>query len=1633
MNASHFRVHLIVLCIMGFLLGCRSETAQRPFENTSESLIDRVEGLSRHYVRVRFIREVGEIADTPSHYRITDPNGKSLGVKKVLVSLDRRTARLTTEAQEPVPYVFTIAEQDEAWGREPRGFSFAGATDLPEPYLASVVALDSTRVMLAFSEPLAEQAVDAGWFRIPGLQVEGVQLSNDGQLLYIETSPQEDRLYTAKVSSVTSSDGAFMDPAGTLAQFRGVAPEDNSGPVVRTALATDPNTIHVSFNEPLRADSIHPSHFRLDPALDVLTAQPTVHKTQVVLKTATRIPGMTYLLRMEGLEDIVGNSIDVDSGSNTTVSVSPPHRMQTASELPRVVGAASTSNTSVLVVFSKAMADNAEAAQAYVITQENVNPEAGALIVTAARFFVASRSVVELTTLSQNELTYKVTVVGVTDDGGNPLAPRLISSGVLIDPTSATFPGTPPSGLEFVDSDGDGLMDNEEQRGWVVTIHRINGSEFDQEVTSSPFDPDTDRDGIGDALEFSFVTNPRASDTDGDGLSDFEEINQILSNPNDQDSDQDSLGDALEVRTYKTSPLFADTDGDQIDDRSEILAANRDPRISDLPRPRIRIGNVAMSLDTRFSFTDTFGESMEITASHESTLTQSETAKFTTSDQDTTTATVGLKATFEAEITATGGGIKAGAELSSGLEEGHTSSFSSESVEATEEAYHESLTTTSTVDASKSVNREVVGAKLLVDVAVENAGDIPFSISDLELTVLQQNPRDRRQFLPVASLQPASNPELVLNLGPAGFGGERGPFVFSACTGPGCGPVETGQVFPSQIEDLLKNPRGLVVKLANFEVQDEGGRSFAFSSQRVLDRTAGLTFDFGDGSLERYRIATSSRFDENGLPEGVTMSFALQDILGLAKDNVIRDGGNGYVDTTAVGDDVQLFPLNSAVPVDSEDPFTVIITVGPNGILDTAPTCRGLPLDECTSGDDDFIGGTGYETREIEKQINAETVQVQILSRVRGTVAGSPDDPSSAFWVVLASKELDPANGLDDIRLVAGDQLSFAFVKDEDGDGLFAREEELHGSSDKFPNTDGCQLNLEGSCEASTFDTLTDAEEAKEGWNVFIRGETARNRRVYSDPVQPDSDRDGLLDHEERGCGLDPRQRDTDLDGLSDFEEIFGGYEIRGREDGSVIVPVPYAGTAILDGGNGRAETSIVCISTTQCDIQIASEGQRVTPGAVIVLPGPNGLQTAPGGDDFIAADHIVEEGCALTAGFATDPLDPDTDSDGILDGAERVLGINPNDSRDGPEFFDDDLDGVPNRFEVDGFQAIINGQTVTVRSDPDDPDSDNDGLPDLLEHKLGSDPRQRDTDGDGIADFDEYKGNGEACVTEMVATGCIPGNFRRSRKYQEFLDECSQAAECNFTDTGQQSTLEQFGSRQEGTNLNEKDTDFDTLDDPVELGSFDIVVNGEQLILDPSSNPFLMNSDTDEWSDRIERHRFTNPFEEDTDGDSTRDDLEDGLGKNPTIADKRVNINYTRLEIVGDCDLVGVGEFTFSLGFRSPNELGTSCRTIGNPLSWVQSEYEPLNSDGQLEVDGTLFIDFERDGITFVAEFGEQFNLCGHVQEIDPGGAGETLSWDTEFTVGSSLVTSPVTYELEAPCGVVDNSWIVRVGIIVN
>ena len=99
----------------------------------------------------------------------------------------------------------------------------------------------------------------------------------------------------------------------------------------------------------------------------------------------------------------------------TTEVVESDDQGAVATESPRLMGAVSRSNTTILVSYSRAMGPSALQVSNYSISQLNVNTESGTLNVLSAAFEGTANDAVLLTTRSQSDLTYRLRVTHMFD------------------------------------------------------------------------------------------------------------------------------------------------------------------------------------------------------------------------------------------------------------------------------------------------------------------------------------------------------------------------------------------------------------------------------------------------------------------------------------------------------------------------------------------------------------------------------------------------------------------------------------------------------------------------------------------------------------------------------------------------------------------------------------------------------------------------------------------------------------------------------------------------------------------------------------------------------------------------------------------------------------------------------------------------------------------------------------------------------------------------------------------------------------------------------------------------------------------------------------------------------------------
>ena len=149
--------------------------------------------------------------------------------------------------------------------------------------------------------------------------------------------------------------------------------------------------------------------------------------------------------------------------------------------------------------------------------------------------------------------------------------------------------------FEFLDTDGDGLLDYEETVILAAEHPCLDPYESDSDgdniddwievAFGNPCDGpgpiDSDGDGIGDGREFYlYGTDPGLADTDGDGLDDGDEVDAAMGtgcpDPREWDSDGDGLSDFDDPDPCAAGGPV-DTDGDGLTDDDEINLYGTNP------------------------------------------------------------------------------------------------------------------------------------------------------------------------------------------------------------------------------------------------------------------------------------------------------------------------------------------------------------------------------------------------------------------------------------------------------------------------------------------------------------------------------------------------------------------------------------------------------------------------------------------------------------------------------------------------------------------------------------------------------------------------------------------------------------------------------------------------------------------------------------------------------------------------------------------------------------------------------------------------------------------------------------------------------------------------------------------------
>ncbi|KYF54673.1 hypothetical protein BE08_20070, partial [Sorangium cellulosum] len=518
------------------------------------------------------------------------------------------------------------------------------------------------------------------------------------------------------------------------------------------------------------------------------------------------------------------------------------------------------------------------------------------------------------------------------------------------------------------------------------------------------------------------------------------------------------------------------------------------------------------------------------------------------------------------------------------------------------------------------------------------------------------------------------------------------------------------------------------------------------------------------------------------------------------------------------------------------------------------------------------------------------------------------DDPTE----IAAGTDPNDADS-DDDGVLDGDEPRFS--EDTDGDGLINA---LDPDSDNDGLYDGTELGLPCDNEAT---------------NVRARHCRADgdNGATKTDPLDADSDDggvpdgqedanlDGVVDEDEtdpNDGGDDAPPLDTDGDGLSDaFEETIGSdpNDADSDDDGALDGQEPNP----ADDTDGDGLINV---------LDVDSDNDGLFDGTELGLPCDNAATDTEAGHCRADAD----EGATTTS-----PIDADSDDGGVSDGNEDI-----------------NLDG-----------AVDAGE-----SDPNDPaddlpivDTDGDGLVDEIEVLIGTDPEDADSDDDGVLDgqepnySDDHDGDGliNALDPDSDGDGLFDGT--------ELGLPCDNAA----TDAGAESCIAD-ADPETTTNPLDPDTDDGGVSDGAEDANHNGAVDeGETDPNAPDDDVVAGDRDGDGLSDAIEEMLGSDPDDADSDDDGALDGQEVDPGAD-TDGDGLINV----LDVDSDND-----------GLFDGTELGLPCDQEG-----TSAEAGHCRADADEGATKTSPVDADTDD-GGVSDGNEDANLDGAIDagETDP------------------------------------------------
>lgn len=229
------------------------------------------------------------------------------------------------------------------------------------------------------------------------------------------------------------------------------------------------------------------------------------------------------------------------------------------------------------------------------------------------------------------------------------------------------------------------------------------------------------------------------------------------------------------------------------------------------------------------------------------------------------------------------------------------------------------------------------------------------------------------------------------------------------------------------------------------------------------------------------------------------------------------------------------------------------------------------------------------------------------------------------------------------------------------------------GVGAQFMTDDKIALELSAGYTYTFVDGITSLTGLKKGnyWNAMI------GISMVGEDEDQDPDKDGLLTKEEKRIKTDPHNPDTDGDGLMDGEEV--------RKYKTDPLNPDTDGDGLTDGDEVRKYTTDPLNPDT--------DGDRLTDGAEVLTHKTNPLNPDTDGDRLTDGDEVLTH--------KTNPLDPDTDAGTVNDGVEVRRGTNPlNPADDVPKTAELSIE-IGKAIVLEGVVFNTNKSTIKPESEP--------------------------------------------------------------------------------------------------------------------------------------------------------------------------------------------------------------------------------------------------------------------------------------------------------------------------------------------